>query len=134
MTLELEVVAAVVRDSEQILACRRAPGKAAAGRWEFPGGKVEPGEEPRAALKRELLEELGVHVQIGALLIRSQTLVGELIIDLAAYEARLLNNRPIRSTDHDLLEWLSLGDLEGLDWASPDVPVVEALVATDIVS
>lgn len=128
MTVELEVVAAAILDDGWFLACRRAPGKAAAGRWEFPGGKVEPGEDPRAALGRELLEELAVEVEVGELLDRSQTKVGDIIIDLATYDVKLLGRRPDQSTDHDQLGWFALDELASLDWAAPDLPAVEALV------
>lgn len=128
MTVELEVVAAAILDDGLLFACRRAPGKAAAGRWEFPGGKVEAGENPRAALERELLEELDVQVEVGVLLDRSQTSVGDIIIDLATYEVRLLGRRPTHSTDHDQLGWFALEELPNLDWATPDLPAVAAVV------
>ncbi|MFB6612245.1 (deoxy)nucleoside triphosphate pyrophosphohydrolase [Agromyces sp. NPDC056379] len=129
MTVELEVVAGAIFDEGQLFACRRAPGKAAAGRWEFPGGKIEVGEDPRAALARELHEELEVDVAVGDLLDRSQTRVGDVIIDLATYEVTLLDSRPVQSTDHDRLGWFDLNELVSLDWAEPDLPAVAALIA-----
>lgn len=134
MTVELEVVAAAILDEGLTLACRRAPGKAAAGRWEFPGGKVETDEDPRAALERELLEELDVEVEIGELLDRSQTRVGDVVIDLATYEAKLLGGRPDRSTDHDRLGWFTIDELPILEWATPDLPAVAALMARSTTS
>lgn len=128
MTVELEVVAAAILDDGLMLACRRAPGKAAAGKWEFPGGKVEADEDPRAALERELLEELDVKVEVGDLVDRSQTQVGDVTIDLATYDVRLLGRRPVQSTDHDQLGWFTLDDLASLEWAAPDLPAVAALV------
>jgi 8-oxo-dGTP diphosphatase len=129
MAVELEVVAAAILDDGLMLACRRAPGKAAAGRWEFPGGKVDAGEDPKAALERELLEELEIQVEVGDLLDRTQTKVGDVIIDLATYEVTLLGRRPNQSTDHDQLGWFALDELASLDWATPDLPAVAALVA-----
>ena len=76
MTAELEVVAAAILEDGLMLACRRAPGKAAAGRWEFPGGKVEVDEDPQTALRRELREELDIEIEVGELLDRSKTQVG----------------------------------------------------------
>ncbi|QNE34869.1 (deoxy)nucleoside triphosphate pyrophosphohydrolase [Leifsonia shinshuensis] len=119
----LQVVAAVIVRDGAVLACRRAPHKDAAGRWEFPGGKVEAGETPEAALARELREELGVDVRVGALLDR--TVTGQ--VDLACYAATLLGPAPTASTDHDALEWRGTGALAGLDWADADLPVVARL-------
>lgn len=119
----LQVVAAVIVRDGAVLACRRAPHKDAAGRWEFPGGKVEPGETPEAALARELREELGVQVRVGSLLDRSTTGT----VDLAGYATALAGEAPVASTDHDALEWRSTDDLAGLDWADADRPLVAVL-------
>ena len=123
----LIVVAAVIRDGDRILACRRGPGKDAAGRWEFPGGKVEPGETPEAALARELGEELGVDARIGRLVDRTVTVAGGRAIDLACYAATLTGGRPAGSTDHDELRWVRPEELRTLDWADADLPAVTIL-------
>lgn len=128
----VRVVAAVIADGDRVLACRRAPHKDAAGRWEFPGGKVEPGETPEEALAREILEELGVRIRVGALLDR--TVTGR--VDLACYAATLDGPAPTVSTDHDALRWLSRGEhgdhgdrdeLADLDWADADRPAIARL-------
>ena len=121
--MPLLVVAAVIEHDGRLLACRRAPHKDAAGRWEFPGGKVEPGETPEAALERELREELDARIQVGRLLDR--TVTGR--VDLACYAARLAGPPPVGSTDHDALRWLRPDELAGLDWADADRPVVALL-------
>lgn len=123
----IEVVAGVIVIRDRVLACRRRYGKAAEGRWEFPGGKVEPGEDPRAALKRELQEELSADGIIGALLDRSSTRVGDVMIDLSCYEVTLTGPTPTSSSDHDRLEWVSSGQATTLEWAMPDLPMVEKL-------
>lgn len=128
MKSELQVVAAAICDGDLVLACRRAPGKAAAGQWEFPGGKVEDREDPVSALHRELLEELNIEVRIGGLLNRTRTQVGEVVIDLATYDAALADRRPMKSTDHDELRWFEIEELAELNWAAPDLPAVGALV------
>jgi 8-oxo-dGTP diphosphatase len=120
----IRVVAAVISDSGRVLACRRAPGKDSAGRWEFPGGKVEAHESDEQALAREIREELGIEILVGPLLDR--TVTGR--IDLACYRASLSGVRPSRSTDHDDLRWVAVTELDELDWAEPDRPAVTALL------
>ena len=117
------VVAAVIVRGDTVLACRRAAHKDAAGRWEFPGGKVEAGETPGEALARELREELGIDVRVGALLDR--TVTGA--VDLACYAAALDGSPPAGSTDHDALEWVRPDGLGGRDWADADLPMVAVL-------
>lgn len=126
----LRVVGAVIVRGDQILAARRAPGRSAAGLWEFPGGKVEPGESPQQALARELREELGIEVEIGWLIGRGEADARDRDRDLHldCYWARLNAAEPAGSTDHDRLEWVDRAHLQGLAWAGPDVPIVEAIV------
>lgn len=119
----------MIASSGRVLACRRAPGKDAAGTWEFPGGKVETGESPQDALVREIREELGVGIRVGALLDRSVTAVGTRLIALSCYDAELVDARPEASTDHDRMEWVRIPELAALDWASPDLPAVQRLLA-----
>jgi 8-oxo-dGTP diphosphatase len=123
----VRVVAAVITERGRILACRRAPGRAAAGKWEFPGGKVDADESPEAALAREIEEELGVAVEVGPLLHRSSTAVGDAVIDLSCFDVRPIGELPRSSTDHDELRWLLPEELRSLDWAEPDIPAVEFL-------
>ncbi|MDN5898665.1 MAG: (deoxy)nucleoside triphosphate pyrophosphohydrolase [Brachybacterium sp.] len=125
----LRVVGAVIVRGEQILTARRAPGKSTAGLWEFPGGKIEPEESPQQALIRELSEELGIEVEIGWLIGRGEGDAGDRDLHLDCYWARPVGAAPTASTDHDLLEWVDRRDLQGRDWAGPDVPIVETIVA-----
>jgi len=126
-TPPLHVVAAVVVDDGLVLACRRASGTALAGLWEFPGGKVEPGETPQEALVREIAEELAVDVTVGDELTTDATRMGERVIELACYRATLDGPRPTRSIDHDRIVWLEPARLSGLEWALPDLPAVRLL-------
>lgn len=122
----IEVVAAVFYRDGQVLACRRAPGKSTAGKWEFPGGKIDDGETPELALVREIREELGISISVNGLVDRSVTPVGDLDIDLACY---LVSSAevPSHSTDHDELRWLPIDALASVDWAAPDLPAVAIL-------
>lgn len=125
----IHVVGAIIRRGDAVFAARRNPERSAGGLWEFPGGKVEPGETPQQALVREIREELGVRIEVGAQVDRSQVTVGEVQVDLACYEARLVGPEPTASTDHDALIWVPLAELGSLDWAPGDVPIIERMSA-----
>jgi len=126
----LHVVAAVVSDAGRVLACRRKLGKAAGGKWEFPGGKVEQGESAEAALMREIREELGSAIIVGEELTTDDTIVGDRVIRLTCIHARLDGPRPVSSADHDELAWLLPAELQSLEWAAPDLPAVRLLAAS----
>ena len=121
------VVAAVVVDDGRIMACRRRVGKVAAGKWEFPGGKVEPGETATQALRREIREELAAEIAVGDELLTAETVVSNRTIRLACFWARLAGPRPTASADHDSIRWLRAAELANLDWAAPDLPAVHVL-------
>ena len=122
------VVGAAIRDGEgRIFAAKRGPGGSMAGRWEFPGGKVEGGEGPEEALARELGEELGVEVEVGAFVARGEAPIGGgRTVRLDVYEARLVSG-VIELREHTEGRWLSADALDALDWADADLPAVEAL-------
>ena len=124
----MEVVAAVFTDGERVLACRRRPGLEAAGRWEFPGGKLQDGEAPTAALEREIAEELNVEIEVGELLDRTTSLVDGGTVTLTCYFVRSVGPTPLTSTDHDIVAWFARNRLTWLNWAEPDLPAVRKLV------
>lgn len=125
----IEVVAAVIERDGLILACRRRPEKAAGGKWEFPGGKLEEGETHSEALVREIREELSTAIEVTVPLRTDDTMVGESTIRLICLRARLLGDPPTQSLDHDELRWVRPSDLPDLDWAAPDLPSVAELAA-----
>ena len=120
----LVVGAAVVRDG-RVLACRRTTPPEAAGRWEFPGGKVEPGESPEVALVRELHEELGVVAAVTAWLAGSAA-IGDRHQLRVAVVAIAGDPAPV---EHDAVRWLGPGDLGEVDWLEPDRPFLAELAA-----
>lgn len=127
----LHVVAAIIISDGRVLACRRASHKASPGVWEFPGGKVDPGELPFEAIIREIQEELELDVLPLETFNVSGTLVGDLLIRLECIVCKPLATFRLQSSDHDLFMWLLPNELSGLDWAAPDLPAVRALEGLD---
>ncbi|MFG3253644.1 (deoxy)nucleoside triphosphate pyrophosphohydrolase [Streptomyces sp. NPDC048172] len=120
------VVAGAVYDQGKLLAARRTAPPEFAGRWELPGGKVEPGETPQEALVRELREELGIEVEVLDRLPGEWKLKSDLV--LHAWEARLLKGEPQPLQDHDELRWLAPEAAFDVDWLEQDVPFVKETV------
>lgn len=124
MTSVVSVVgAAIVRDG-RVLAARRTAPAATAGRWELPGGKVEPGETPEAALVREIAEELGCTVAVTGWL-PGEVAIGERhVLTVAVVE--LVAGEP-QPQEHDAVRWLAAGELGSVDWLEPDRPFLAHL-------
>lgn len=121
----IDVVCGIITDpANRVLACLRPPGKHLAGLWEFPGGKIEAGESPEAALIRELREELGVEVEI----LRSMSPVvwdyGRGPIRLIPFVCRIKSGEP-KALDHAEVRWVAPASLHELDWAGADGPILE---------
>jgi 8-oxo-dGTP diphosphatase len=122
------IVAAVMIVNGRVLACERAAPPEAAGRWEFPGGKVEPGETEAAALTRECAEELGVAVEVGGRIGPDVPLVGGSAV-LRFFTARPLDGAVPRPLEHAALRWLGADELNSVPWLPADQPIVAALPA-----
>jgi 8-oxo-dGTP diphosphatase len=122
---ELQVVvgAAIVRDGRVLAARRTAPAETA-GRWEFPGGKVDPGETDDESLVREVDEELGVRVRVERWLEGEQP-IGETYL-LRVALATLAGGEPT-PTEHDLVRWLAADELDDVDWLEGDRPFLSEL-------
>lgn len=123
-TRRLVVGAAVLRDG-CLLAARRTAPPEAAGRWELPGGKVEPGESPDRALVREIHEELDCRVEVTHWL-PERAPIGDRH-ELGVAVCTLVDGEP-RPSEHDLLRWLTPEQTPALDWLEPDRPFLPALI------
>lgn len=126
----LLVVAAALIDGEgRVLLQQRPPGKPMAGLWEFPGGKIEPGESPEAALARELHEELGITLSVEDLrpiAFASEPLAGRHLL-LLLYTIRRWEGAP-QAHHATELRWVTPAAMRDLPMPPADVPLVEALV------
>ena len=114
------VAAGILFRDGKVLLAQRASGTYA-GKWEFPGGKLEPGETPEEALRRELREELGIEVRVGR-----KAYSGDLLVTLLAFECTLLSGEP-RALVHRALAWVAPDDLLSYDLLAPDVPIAMLL-------
>jgi mutator protein MutT len=118
-----KVTAAILERNGLFFAARRKPGKHLAGYWEFPGGKIEPNESPQQCLAREMKEEFGVQVEVGAYLGESIYDYGHKVIQLKAYRVTWLKGI-FKLRDHDEVTWLEADELHSLKWAPADVPLL----------
>lgn len=123
----INVVCAVIRDaSGRLLVCQRPAGKALAGKWEFPGGKVETGEEPVDALKREIAEELGCEISVGEQLEAVMHHYPEFSISLTAFLCTMVSG-DVHPLEHAEVRWVTLEKCPQLDWAEADIPIWTSL-------
>jgi 8-oxo-dGTP diphosphatase len=124
MSAMIDVVFGVIEDDHgRLLACRRPQGKQLAGLWELPGGKLEHGESPAAALRRELHEELAVEVEVGAALATVEHDYGDFAIRLLPLRCRITAGDP-RPHEHAEIRWVARAEITALEWAAADVPVL----------
>lgn len=125
----LLVVAAAIRDGQgRVLLQQRPPGKPMAGLWEFPGGKIEPGESPETALARELHEELGITLSVKDLMpvaFASEPLAGRHLL-LLLYVLDAWQGEPAAHHATEL-RWVTPAEMRGMEMPPADVPLVEAL-------
>ena len=125
---KIEVVAAIIHDEkERIFATQRGYGDFKDG-WEFPGGKMEPGESPEEALKREIMEELDTKIVV-------ERLVQTVDFDYPKFHLTmhcfwcLVENGSLTLKEHEAARWLSKEQLESIDWLPADKVVVDELIA-----
>ncbi|MEU0521117.1 (deoxy)nucleoside triphosphate pyrophosphohydrolase [Streptosporangium sp. NPDC006007] len=118
------VGAAIVDGDGRLLAAQRADPPELAGGWEFPGGKVDPGEDDRTALIRECKEELGVLVEAGEQVGGDWPLAGGYV--LRVWLAEIVEGEP-EAREHLDLRWLTADELYDVEWLPADLPIVRAV-------
>jgi 8-oxo-dGTP diphosphatase len=124
---KIDVVGAVIiNEKNEVLCALRSQTMSLPGFWEFPGGKIETGETPQESLKREIREELNCTIEVGDLVADATHEYPTIIVRLITYFARIIDGTPI-ANEHEKLIWLSINELDSLEWAPADLPTIEAL-------
>ena len=127
--MTIDVVCALIIRNGCVLCAQRSERMALPLKWEFPGGKLEPNELPEAALKREILEELGVEIEIGSALQASEySYDGIRTIRLIPFLASIIDRNEPKAHEHSEIRWVPNSELMQLDWAAADVPIVQQFV------
>ncbi len=121
----IEVVAAIIHDNGKILAAQRGYGDFKDG-WEFPGGKVQAGETPEAAIVREIDEELRVKIQPEKLLVTIEYDYPTFHLTMHCFFSTIVEGT-IELVEHEAMKWLAESELDAVDWLPADVEVVKKL-------
>ena len=122
----VDVVAALIRDGERFLICKRPAHKARALMWEFPGGKVEAGESPQDALIRECMEELDITLDVGGLYMQVTHEYPDTQIRLSLYEAVIASGE-LRGKEHEALCWILPREIPDYEFCPADVDIIHRI-------
>ena len=126
------VCGVIVNPNGDYLACLRPQGKHLGGCWEFPGGKVDPGESPEAALVRELREELMVEVQVGRALNPVVWNYDGKAIRLLPFFCTVAAGE-LSAVEHEALRWCAIEQFDELPWAAADIPILREIAAMGVI-
>lgn len=122
----IKVVAAIIKKENKIMIAQRIKGEFA-GHWEFPGGKIEPNETPQEALKRELMEEMEIHIQVHDFLMTAEYDYSTFHLSMDCFMCAL-ENEDIRLHDHTAIQWIDIKqDIKNINWVPADVQVIESV-------
>lgn len=120
----VNVVAAVIQDGNRVFATQRGYGNFKDG-WEFPGGKIEPGETPQQALKREIEEELDTEITVGDLLTVVEYDYPDFHLSMQCFLCTVAAGNLVLK-EHEAAKWLTAEELDSVDWLPADIQVVDA--------
>ena len=121
----IKVVAAVIRDGDKIFATQRGYGDLKGG-WEFPGGKIEEGETPQEALKREIMEELDTEIEVGELIDTIEYDYPEFHLSMGCYWCSVVCGELVLK-EHEAARWLGNDELMDVEWLPADVGLIGKL-------
>lgn len=124
----IKVVAAIIQDGDKIFATQRGYGEFKDG-WEFPGGKIESGETPQDALVREIREELTADIEVGDLLTTVEYDYPAFHLSMDCFWATLTEGTNLKLLEHEAAKWLSISEIDSVDWLPADIVVVDAIKA-----
>ncbi len=128
----VEVVAAIIKHENKIFATQRGYGEFAGG-WEFPGGKVEDGETPEAALVREIHEELDATISVDDFICQVEYDYPTFHLSMKCYLCSVVTGR-LTLLEHHAAKWLDASNLDSVDWLPADISVVDAIKEQRILS
>jgi len=121
------VTCAIIENEGKILIARRAKDQKLAGKWEFPGGKVEDGESPEECLKRELEEEFGIQTEVEEFITSNKHHYDHISIELMAFRIKYISGE-FTLVDHDEIQWVKPEELLDYDLAEADIPIAKKLI------
>lgn len=121
----VRVVAAVIRDGDKIFATQRGYGDLKGG-WEFPGGKIEEGEIPQAALKREIMEELDTEIEVGELIGTIEYDYPDFHLSMGCYWCSVVSGDLVLK-EHEAARWLPKDKLRLVKWLPADIRLVDII-------
>ena len=124
---QIEVVAAIIRKEDKIFATQRGYGEWKDW-WEFPGGKIEAGETPEEALKREIQEELSTEISVDEFLCTVEYDYPAFHLTMHCYLCSLLTEA-LHLNEHEAAKWLTMEELNSVKWLPADMEVVEKMEA-----
>ena len=119
----VNVVAAIIRDGDRIFATQRGYGEFKDG-WEFPGGKVEEGETPQEALKREIEEELETEIEVGDYLTTIEYDYPKFHLSMKCYWAKIIEGKPVL-LEHEAAKWLTKDTIDSVKWLPADITIID---------
>ena len=119
----IRVVAAVIKDKDKIFATQRGYGDFKGG-WEFPGGKIEEGETPQEALKREIMEELDTEIEVGELIDTIEYDYPDFHLSMGCYWSSVVSGDLVLK-EHEAARWLGEDELMDVEWLPADVEVID---------